>query len=244
MGSSRFLLTLASLFGLAATTFACGSSNDASTGCSGLSACCASLSGGEAATCQATINTDGVTDAECTQALNSLESAGYCGSTGGSGTGGGDTASTDGGGFASDDAASPFEMGCAALSTCCPTLPVAGDPMGCLTVAMEGTAEACAESLATYQSEGYCQATGIPTPGLHCLLTMGSLTACFTLSMNAGSCPQGTAVSACPTANLSGCCRDIPSGSESLSYCEYGAPSSSLSALESACADSKGIWSN
>jgi hypothetical protein len=51
---------------------------------------------------------------------------------------------------------SDLAMGCEALTACCPTLPVSEDPMACLTVVMEGTTEACTESLATYQSAGYC----------------------------------------------------------------------------------------
>jgi hypothetical protein len=55
---------------------------------------------------------------------------------------------------------SQANVGCDELSACCSTLPVSGDPMACLTVAMEGTASACSESLATYRVAGYCLGDG------------------------------------------------------------------------------------
>jgi hypothetical protein len=168
--------------------FACGSSNDDATGCSGLSACCAMLSGTESQLCQADVEMSGATDAACTQALMSLQNAGYCGSLGGTGgTGDGDAGGGGGGG----DGAG----GCAALSACCPNLPVSQNPMACLTVAMEGTAEACAESLATYEGAGYCSSGGSGPGG--CKNPTAQLAACWTCETTSCSAQVSDIFAAC-----------------------------------------------
>jgi hypothetical protein len=152
MRLSRSLVACASATLLSFPGVACSSSSgSAETGCSGLTACCASLDGADQAACQSAVMMSGASDEACTDALMTLQHQGICAAeaSGGDGSGG-----TDGGGGGRQD--SDLPMGCGALSACCPTLPVAEDPMGCLTVAMEGTTEACTESLSTYQTAGYC----------------------------------------------------------------------------------------
>jgi hypothetical protein len=188
---------------------ACGSSaNDVGTGCGGLATCCSMLSGSQAQACEAFVSMNGVTDPACNQALAAIQSGGVCG-----------------GGASIDSGA---VTGCAELSACCPDLPVAEDPMACLTVAQEGTDEACEESLRTYRAAGYCPAPPAQCPGNvepefpdgSCYVTVppGSAVACVT----AGECDfgmytraqclrcQGTVVSACPTSRLIGCCETSP----------------------------------
>jgi hypothetical protein len=107
----------------------------------------------------------------------------------------------------------------------------------CLSVSQEGTDEACAESLQTYQGEGYCLAgTGMvflgapsgtsPDAGLGSLGSLGSLGVyCFdvdleTCSMSWGAtlgdasanCLKlhGAVVTSCPTKSLLGCCVSPP----------------------------------
>jgi hypothetical protein len=122
---------------------ACGSTSGQGAACDALAACCASLSGGEADTCEAALSSPGVSQATCTSALQPLVSSGICaaaaGSDGGGGGGGGDGGS-----------------GCVALAACCPQLPVNADPTECMAVAMGGTSEACTESLSYYGRSGYC----------------------------------------------------------------------------------------
>jgi hypothetical protein len=104
----------------------------------------------------------GALDQACASALTTLQNEGICSGGGGGGSGSGGVDGGGGGGGPDGDLA----MGCAALTACCPTLPVSEDPMACLTVVMEGTTEACTESLATYQSAGYCfspDGGGLPT---------------------------------------------------------------------------------
>ena len=125
-------------FGLVAACFAmmgCSSSGSStSSGCGGLLSCCSMLSGAEAQACNTTASTNGVTDAECSQALAGYQSTGSCG---GSGAG---------------------AMGCTALTACCPKLPASQVPTECDAVASTGTAMACQTSLSTYQAAGYCVA--------------------------------------------------------------------------------------
>jgi hypothetical protein len=200
---------------MVAAGWACGGSNaNDDTGCTGLSACCATLSGEDAEQCKAAVDGAGATDAQCTQALNLWKSSGVCG--------GGGSDGTDGGGKGGDDHAVPSASGCAALSDCCPDLPVLQDPMACLTVAKEGTAKACEESLATYISAGYCapdagppQVTVDASPGdegvrCHELTGTGSSEVCAFVesSMTGFSCSAlGMLESgSCPSNGLFGCC--------------------------------------
>jgi hypothetical protein len=136
---------------LSAGILGCSSSNDSATGCGALSACCATLAGTEAEECQTSVMMSGATDAQCNEALQGFQMTGLCGGTGGSGGSGG-----GGGAAGSGEGGVLIPTGCAALKACCPNLPVEADPMGCLTVVMEGTPEACAESLATYEAMDYC----------------------------------------------------------------------------------------
>jgi hypothetical protein len=54
--------------------------------------------------------------------------------------------------------------GCATLKACCPNLPASQDPTECLTVADEGTSEACGISVAAYQTAGLCVDGGLRLP--------------------------------------------------------------------------------
>lgn len=131
---------------------ACGSGGGSA--CDALSACCASLGGPEANECSNAISQSGASNAQCATVLSTYPS---CKSSG-SASGGSAPSNPDGdgeGGIPTDP--------CASLTTCCPNVPVAGDPMACATVAMDGTAKACLESLETYVSAGYCTGPAEPT---------------------------------------------------------------------------------
>jgi hypothetical protein len=117
----------------------CSSSNSPSsgddstpTGCVGLAACCATLSGEEVESCEQEI-AGGASDSECQQALTGLQSTGVC-----------------------KNLVTVGATGCAGLSACCNNLPVAENPTECMEVASNGTDQACNESLAAYAAEGYC----------------------------------------------------------------------------------------
>jgi hypothetical protein len=162
---------------LGGAAFACSSSN-ADSMCGALSACCQELAGTEAQDCQSAIEGSGETEAECGQALQQFQTAGYCG---------GNAADRDGGGVEGGPAKG---NGCSALRACCPELPVSEDPTECLTVAGEGTTEACIESLATYQADGYCLP---PDGGSDAMVTAdGSKKSC-----DGGSVFSNTACGAC-----------------------------------------------
>jgi hypothetical protein len=209
MKSWRASVVLVVFAGLGAAALACRSSaNDVGTGCSGLGTCCSMLSGSQAQACEAFVSMSGVTDPACDQALATLQAGGMCGGGGGI-----------------DSAAA---TGCAGLSACCPELPVAEDPMACLTVAQEGTDEACEESLRTYRVAGYCPAPPTqcagnvfpdsPDAGCYVTVPPGSAVDCVTL----GECDfgmytreqclqsEGKVVAACPTSRLIGCCESSP----------------------------------
>jgi hypothetical protein len=111
----------------------CSSNNDDLTGCAGLVACCATLSGAEAETCDEGVTASGGSDSLCQSALTDIENTGLCPSASNSGA-----------------------TGCSALSNCCNSLPVAENPTECMEVANNGTDEACTESLSAYASGGYC----------------------------------------------------------------------------------------
>jgi hypothetical protein len=115
----------------------CGSSDDSPTGCAGLAACCATLSGAVAETCQEEITASGSSDSACQDVLSELENTGMCAGAGNGGA-----------------------TGCAALSACCPNLPVDQNPSECMEVASNGTVEACTESLSAYAAGGYCAGAG------------------------------------------------------------------------------------
>lgn len=254
MRSLRFTFALPNLALLTATALACGGSSDATVGCNALSACCSTLSSVEAQSCQTSLAMQGVTDALCTQALMSIQSAGLCGGVGTS-------AAADGG------AEGGPRTGCTALGACCPELPASEVPQSCLTVVMEGTAGACAESLVQYQSDGYCVAdAGPPDASLdsrsdaaasagsvNCLVTTSGVEECIGLrstTIDAAICSPlgGTSVSACPAANRSGCCEDIPEGDAGSVLgirliCFYDLPSSDTSTEQSTCASMRGTWS-
>jgi hypothetical protein len=75
-----------------------------------------------------------------------------------------------------DDGGIPSGVtGCAALTACCPELPVSEVPTECTAVAAGGTADACAESLASYQSAGYCLSLsgGGPSAAVSAILGCG-----------------------------------------------------------------------
>jgi hypothetical protein len=114
---------------LAIAITACSGSSD--SGCSGLSACCATLIGPEAEACSDALAASQGVDEDCSDVLSGYQSSGVCA----------------GGGGAS---------GCSGLSACCPDLPVMENPSECYTVANNGTDEACNESLQTYRESGYC----------------------------------------------------------------------------------------
>jgi hypothetical protein len=116
----------------------CSSNDDSATGCVGLVACCASLSGEEAELCQKQVTASGASETACQEELTGLENSGIC-----AGGGGGEAGT-----------------GCGALSACCSSLPVDQDPTECMEVAGNGTDEACSESLSDYGKLGYCGSTG------------------------------------------------------------------------------------
>jgi hypothetical protein len=101
----------------------------------------------------------------------------------------------------------------------------------CLSVSQEGTDEACAESLQTYQGEGYCLANagmvslgepsptspeaGLPSLGVYCFdvdLEKCSMSWGATLEDASANCLQlqGAVVTSCPTKSLLGCCVSPP----------------------------------
>jgi hypothetical protein len=243
---------------LAAAGLACGGSNDGSgaTGCSGLSACCGTLSGAEAETCQAAIMMDGITDAQCTQALQGFQSSGLC-------SGGGSSDSGGGGGHdagAGADTSVSSAAGCAALSACCPDLPVSEDPMGCLTVAKEGTSEACTESLASYNADGYCLPDAGPSPvldasvdpdGVKCYELMGTGASLVCASIDSTTtgftcAALGTLdTGSCPSAGLFGCCITVQamSGTKLTTAACYYSATTGVDA-KSACSGSGKLWSS
>jgi hypothetical protein len=134
---------------------ACASGDAQTSGCDALAACCASLAGGVAETCEATLSSSGASEAACSAALQTLENSGVCAA--GRADGGG------GGAFGSDEGEGG--SGCVALAACCPQLPVDADPTGCMAVAMDGTSEACTESLNDYEKSGYCVQNQFIGPG-------------------------------------------------------------------------------
>jgi hypothetical protein len=139
MSSWKSVTMAAAVVGLMGGAIACaGSSNSVGTGCSGLSACCSMLPSDEVDGCQAVASAPEATDSDCNDALVTYQGAGFC--AGGGGAGSADSGAT----------------GCGALSACCPSVPVAGDPAACAMVASDGTEEACQESLEAYQTAGYC----------------------------------------------------------------------------------------
>jgi hypothetical protein len=222
-----------------AVTACSSSSGNIGTGCSGLSACCSTLSGGEAESCESTVSTTGITDAECNSVLTGFQNDGFCGGGGGGGGGGSGSG------------------GCATLSSCCPNLPVSQDPSECLTVAKEGTDPACNESLATYQTAGYCESDAgaylsvfcLQTDESECTVSYGS-TVAQAMSNCDGVGRESVVVASCPTASLIGCCVLPPLRPNELgpiSTCYYTSDSgfsSSPSMDQSDCASAMGTWSS
>ncbi len=222
----------AAMAAVTALLLACGSgSNSVGTGCSGLSQCCSMLSGAEVQACEGVVTTPGVTDMVCNATLAEFQAAGFCGGSAGS---------VDVGG------------GCSALSACCPDLPVSQNPTECITVANEGTAKACSESLATYQSAGYCEAeAGVPSSGSHYFCYFASLGACSLVPVVPGSnlsvAEQSCAdvVVSCPTSGLAGCCSTSTSKSTfggNTCYYEVDGAVPVMTGLES-CKAGGGTWS-
>jgi hypothetical protein len=230
-----FLAVLASLLG-------CGS-GDGGSSCDALSACCAELAGSDAQACQAALDTSAVTEAECAQALDGYQSAGLCQGVGGSG------AAPDGG--ASDAPPGSGSTACVALGACCPSVPVSGDPMGCLTVAQGGTEAACAESLSTYVSDGYCSDSTSPaSPGLSCFELSGSgdTQVCAWVGdaqqdLTCASISAMLETGSCPSSDLFGCCVSTMTAggtTETSAACYYG--SLVGSSAQTSCTGDGQMW--
>ncbi len=236
----RFIVELSGLALLSSSlcVAACGSGGGGA--CDALSACCASLAGAEAQECSDAISQSGATNAQCAMVLSSYQSV--CKSSGSASGGSVPFGSGGEGGVPTDP--------CASLTTCCPNVPVAGDPMACMTVAMDGTAKACLESLESYASAGYC--SGPTGPKVLEEVDGGSgsggevdsgplgggLTTCFELTGTGSemSCEEIMAPGAdcstlaptalngvCPTTGLYGCCvQPVSSGmGAAVAECVY-----------------------
>jgi hypothetical protein len=151
----RFIVELSGL-ALLSSSLCVAACSGGGGACDVLSACCASLAGAQAQECSSAISQSGATGAQCAMVLSTYQSAGACKSSGNA-SGGSVSFNPEGeGGIPTDP--------CASLTTCCPNVPVAGDPMACMPVAMDGTAKACLESLESYASAGYCAGLTFPNP--------------------------------------------------------------------------------
>ena len=120
------------------TTGACGSvgpGSGAGTGCTGLAACCAEMTGGAAASCGEIASTGIATT--CSAELTVYQSSGACHATmTGSGTG---TSGT----------------GCAALASCCATQSGAA-ATACDQIVAAGVASTCSAELSVEEATGAC----------------------------------------------------------------------------------------
>ena len=257
----RFIVELSGL-ALLSSSLCVAACSGGGGACDALSACCASLAGAQAQECSNAISQSGATDAQCAMVLSTYQSAGACKSSG-SASGGSVSFNPGGeGGIPTDP--------CASLTTCCPNVPVAGDPMACMTVAMDGTAKACLESLESYASAGYCAGPTSP------ILAVGSndggsgsgvevdsgtsygggSTTCFELTGTGSemSCLQimtpgaeCTTLAAkamngvCPTTGLYGCCVQPVSSGMGTVEAECVYSERVAMALESHCA-APGYW--
>jgi len=224
MQSPRLPILALLIAGLLSTPIACSTSSRATTdgdpGCAALSACCALLSGAQAASCQATLETGGMTAGACSEALSAFQSGGACG---GSGSG-----SDSGSG------------GCAQLTGCCATLPVSEIPTECTAVAMTGTTEACNESLSQYQGDGYCLA---PNTQIYCLNEY-TCTASVQAEGGTAACGSGSTfdTSACQDEGIIGCCAKPGAAGYTCYFddCMSGGGCDP----ESECAASGGTWTD
>jgi hypothetical protein len=242
-------LTLFACFALTAS-LGCASSNDSSTGCGALSACCATLTGEEQSACDAVANAADVTDADCTQELSMLSSVGVCTSIAQGDSEGGSAAPAMGG---SNGSSCPSEeitaSACETLKSCCSELDVSQDPDTCITVAGEGTPEACSASLSTYQSMGTCTDVMVNCPVAfalvcHEVVSAGGSEACVSASVTGSTCPDEYTPGSCSDDGLVGCCvvsTGTSSGPElNLASCVYD--DSEASALENECEIKNGTW--
>jgi hypothetical protein len=181
MSSWKSMTMAAAVLGLTSGALGCaGSSNSVGTGCGGLSACCSMLPSDEVGGCQAVASAPEATDSDCNEALASYQGAGFCGATAGSS--GADSGAT----------------GCGALSACCPSVPVAGDPAACAMVASDGTEEACQESLEAYQRAGYCSSDVPLCPSGFCTKGSSASPDCISLASCCGTL-AGSEAEACDT---------------------------------------------
>jgi hypothetical protein len=122
-----------------------GTTMTGGTGCTALTACCASLSASDATSCEAEVTAAGGSDTECTEELTAYQSLGMCTGTGsgtGSGSGSGSGGST-----------------CGELSACCGSLPSA-DQSTCEEYVSSGVAADCSAALSTFMESGYCGGLG------------------------------------------------------------------------------------
>ncbi len=214
---------------------ACGSGDGSA--CDALSACCAKLSGSEAQECSAAISGSGAADAQCAMTLSTLQSQGVCSGSGSSPEGAGEGGSPF---YPGEGGVTAPANACSALMTCCSNVPVEGNPMACLTVAMEGTDIACEESLGTYTSDGYCTGGLNPVHFTSDEAGSSAATSCFEVT-GAGDdmiCQQVIAssdvcsslapkyaIGLCPTNSLYGCCvlaeSTMTVGSSIVGTCAY-----------------------
>jgi hypothetical protein len=152
------------------------------TGCSGLETCCKSLSATDHDTCTGILQEDDNDDTVCTASIQTLQlDYGFCkGSTSTSGSA--STTAPSGGSGGS---------GCAALATCCKSVPSV-DQASCNESVSLNDADSCTELLtAVYAS--YCGGQG----------GTGSGTGTSTAS-GGGDC-----------STLSSCCKSLPAGDQS-----------------------------
>jgi hypothetical protein len=247
--------TTLTLFACLAVTASvgCSSSNDSSTGCGALTACCATLSGEEQNECNAVINAADPTDEECTQELTTLSNLGVCTSIAqgsDSNSGGGSTGSGPANSSPSCAADGITVSACETLKSCCSELDVSQDPDTCITVAGEGTSEACAASLSTYQSAGTCTDVVVDCPDVpidfvcHEVTSSGGIQTCVSTSVPSGTCPPSYTQGSCSNEGLAGCCVTVAgttSGTKlDVADCIYD--DSEVAAFQNACETEHGTW--
>jgi hypothetical protein len=225
-------LLVPALFACVATaaTLGCSSSSGASStsGCSALAACCSALGGDEQQACNEVIMESGVTDSECNQELAMLSSIGVCANAAAANSG---TApaegSAGGGGTTCSGAGASFTLSpCGMLKECCTELTVSESPETCLTVAGDGTPEACASSLATYQAGGSCTDVTTCEPNVVVLGPIechedGESGMCTFAETSGTACPSTLSPGPCPSEGLVGCCVLSGTGSTTSGFCIY-----------------------